>query len=80
VDRETRDTHNKPKGDKTVITYEVNIICDKCGNECVTGEPLQAISAALMSAALEASDNGWKDKGEKWLCSVCVMNEEGPQT
>ena len=56
-----------------MITFEVNIICDKCGNECVTGDPCESVVAGAMSAALEANDNGWKDKGGKWLCSVCAL-------
>lgn len=56
-----------------MITYEANIICDKCRSKCVTGEPVDCYYEALNSAKIEAKAKGWRIECLAWASNPLAM-------
>lgn len=55
-----------------MITYEINIICDGCGNKCWTSEPKESGGAAdTANAWIECQADGWYALRGKVLCPEC---------
>lgn len=59
-------------------SYECNVICDGCGNQCIFGAPMDGETEARLSAQKEAERNDWRHyvKGDKWLCPDCAEKDD----
>jgi len=60
-----------------MITYEANLICEKCGDSVVTGEPALIPDNAKQNAYTIAGRKGWEMRDFKpllnaWLCPDCL--------
>ena len=62
-----------------MITFEVNIICDACREQYVSGEPSSDIQDAIESAKKQAERHYWKLLNGKWKCSECLDDEQKHQ-
>lgn len=61
-----------------MITYEANVICDGCKNQCVTGEPDKNHMETVRNAEERAKRwgwsiewLGWSIQSGRWLCPNC---------
>lgn len=59
-----------------MITFEVNIICDGCGEQCVTGTATDSICTAIDSAREEAKAEKWAEGNSKWFCPECCKESK----
>jgi len=58
-----------------IFSYEVNLICNHCQNECVTGAPMGNPKDGRQAARDTAVHEGWRENPEKpgyWICKKCL--------
>lgn len=55
-----------------MITYECSVVCDKCAQVILSGEPKGDVAEAKKSATTIAKRNGWHFKFDgRMICPLC---------
>lgn len=59
--------------DENMITYEANLVCDVCENQCVTGMPMDTPEQAREQAVLVAIRKDWCAYDGQIVCCDCMQ-------